>query len=92
MFHKFVDLLAHFTFKEMLPAWISFVIIIGIVMALSKYELGIILTIGAVGLALLAEVNIFQSWVHIGPRSASVTSVRCEEVPYEAFDDFIIKQ
>ncbi|MFW9821850.1 MAG: DUF401 family protein [Candidatus Thorarchaeota archaeon] len=45
----------------MLPAWLSFIIIIGIVLALSKYEIGIILTIGAVGFAVLAGVNIFQS-------------------------------
>jgi integral membrane protein (TIGR00529 family) len=49
----------------MLPAWLSFIIIIGIVMALSKYELGIILTIGAVGFALLAGVNIIQSLINV---------------------------
>ena len=42
----------------MLPAWLSFIIVIGLVMVLSKYELGIILTLGALGFALLAEVNI----------------------------------
>ncbi|MFX1477101.1 MAG: DUF401 family protein, partial [Promethearchaeota archaeon] len=45
----------------MLPAWLSFIIIIGIVMALSKYELGIVLTLGAIGFAILAGVDIIQS-------------------------------
>ena len=49
----------------MLPAWLSFVIIIGIVMALSKYELGIILTIGSVGFAILAGVDILQSLINV---------------------------
>ncbi|MHA2340161.1 MAG: DUF401 family protein [Candidatus Hodarchaeales archaeon] len=49
----------------MLPAWLSFIIIIGIVLSLSKYELGIILTIGAVGFAILAGVNIFQTLINI---------------------------
>ena len=49
----------------MLPAWLSFIIIIGVVMALSKYELGIILTIGAVGFALLAGVDIIQSLINV---------------------------
>lgn len=44
----------------MLPAWLSFIIIIGVVMALSKYELGIILTLGALGFALLAGVDFLQ--------------------------------
>jgi len=45
----------------MLPAWLSFIIVIGIVMVLSKYELGIILSLGAIGFAILAGVNILQS-------------------------------
>ena len=49
----------------MIPAWLSFVIIIGIVMALSKYELGIILTIGSVGFAILAGVDILQSLINV---------------------------
>jgi len=49
----------------MLPAWLSFVIIIGIVMALSKYELGIILSLGAVGFAILAGVDILQSLINV---------------------------
>jgi len=49
----------------MLAAWISFIIIIGLVLALSKYELGIVLTLGAVGFALLAGVNIFQSLINV---------------------------
>ena len=49
----------------MLAAWISFIIIIGIVMALSKYELGIILTLGAVGFAFLTGVNIIQSLINV---------------------------
>ncbi|MFW9867098.1 MAG: DUF401 family protein [Candidatus Thorarchaeota archaeon] len=49
----------------MLPAWLSFIIIIGIVMALSKYDLGIVLTLGAVGFALLAGVNIIQSLFNV---------------------------
>jgi len=42
----------------MIAAWLSFIIIIGLVMALSKYELGIVLTLGAIGFAILAGVNI----------------------------------
>ncbi len=49
----------------MLQAWLSFIIIIGIVMALSKYELGIVLTLGAVGFAILAGVNILQSLINV---------------------------
>ena len=50
---------------DMLPAWLSFVIIIGIVMVLSKYELGVILTLGAVGFAILAGVDILQSLINV---------------------------
>ena len=49
----------------MLPAWISFIIVIAIVMALSKYELGIILTLGSLGFALLAGVDFLQSLVNV---------------------------
>jgi len=49
----------------MLPAWLSFVIVIGVVMALSKYELGIILTFGALGFAFLAGVDILQSLINV---------------------------
>ncbi|MHA2473916.1 MAG: DUF401 family protein [Promethearchaeota archaeon] len=49
----------------MLPAWLSFIIVIGIVMVLSKYELGIILTLGAVGFAILAGVDIVQSLTNV---------------------------
>ena len=49
----------------MLAAWLSFIIIIGLVMALSKYELGIVLTLGAVGFAILAGVNIIQSLINV---------------------------
>ena len=49
----------------MLPAWLSFIIIIGIVMVLSKYELGVILTLGAVGFAILAGVDILQSLINV---------------------------
>ena len=49
----------------MLPAWLSFVIVIGLVMILSKYELGIVLTLGAFGFALLAGVNILQSLINV---------------------------
>ena len=49
----------------MLPAWLSFIIIIGIIMALSKYDLGIVLTLGAVGFAILAGVNIIQSLFNV---------------------------
>ena len=49
----------------MLPAWLSFIIIIGIVMALSKYELGIILTLGALGYAILAGVDFLQSLINV---------------------------
>ena len=50
---------------DMLPAWLSFIIIIGIVMVLSKYELGVILTLGAVGFAILAGVDILQSLINV---------------------------
>jgi len=49
----------------MLPAWLSFIIIIGIVMVLSKYELGIILSLGAIGFAILAGVDILQSLINV---------------------------
>jgi len=49
----------------MLPAWLSFIIVIGIVMALSKYELGIILTLGALGFAILAGVDFLQSLINV---------------------------
>ncbi len=49
----------------MLPAWLSFVIVICIVMALSKYELGIILSLGAVGFAILAGADILQSLINV---------------------------
>ncbi|MFX1281477.1 MAG: DUF401 family protein [Promethearchaeota archaeon] len=49
----------------MLPAWLSFLIVIGVVLALSKYELGIVLTLGAFGFAILAGVNILQSLINV---------------------------
>ena len=49
----------------MLPAWLSFIIIIGIVLALSKYELGIILTVGSLGFTILAGVDILQSLINV---------------------------
>ena len=49
----------------MLPAWLSFLIIMGVVLALSKYELGIVLTLGAFGFAILAGVNILQSLINV---------------------------
>jgi integral membrane protein (TIGR00529 family) len=49
----------------MLPGWLSFLIIISLVMILSKYELGIVLTVGALGFAILAGVNFFQSLINI---------------------------
>ena len=49
----------------MLPAWLSFIIIIGIVIALSKYELGIILSLGSVAFALLAGVNPVLSLINV---------------------------
>ena len=49
----------------MLPAWLSFIIVIGVVMALSKYELGIILTFGALGFAFLVGVDILQSLINV---------------------------
>ncbi len=49
----------------MLPAWLSFIIVIGVVMALSMYELSIILTLGALGFALLAGVDILQSLINV---------------------------
>ena len=49
----------------MLPAWLSFVIIIGIVLALSKFELGIVLTSGALGFAILAGVDILQTLINV---------------------------
>ncbi len=49
----------------MLPAWLSFVIIIGIVIILSKYELGVTLSLGAVGFAFLAGTNIVQALINV---------------------------
>ena len=49
----------------MLPAWVSFIIIIGIVLALSKFELGIVLTLGSVGFAILAGVDILQTLINV---------------------------
>jgi len=49
----------------MLPAWLSFIIIIGVVMVLSKYELGIILTLGALGFALLAGVDFLLVLINV---------------------------
>ncbi|MFW9874008.1 MAG: DUF401 family protein [Candidatus Thorarchaeota archaeon] len=49
----------------MLPAWLSFTIIIGIVMILSKYELGVTLTLGAIGFAFLTSANIAQSLTNV---------------------------
>lgn len=49
----------------MVPAWLSFIIVIGVVMALSKYELGIVLTLGALGFAILAGVDFLQSLINV---------------------------
>lgn len=49
----------------MLPAWLSFIIIIGIVMIFSRYELGVTLSLGALGFALLAGANIVQSLINV---------------------------
>jgi len=49
----------------MLPAWFSFIIIIGLVIALSKFELSIILTLGAIGFAILSGTNIIQALINV---------------------------
>jgi len=49
----------------MFPAWLSFIIIIGIVIILSKYELGVTLSLGAVGFAFLAGTNIVQALINV---------------------------
>ena len=49
----------------MLPAWLSFIIIIGIVIILSKYELGVTLSLGALGFAFLAGTNIVQALINV---------------------------
>ncbi|MFX0028804.1 MAG: DUF401 family protein [Candidatus Hermodarchaeota archaeon] len=49
----------------MLPAWLSFIIVIGIVLALSKFELGIVLTLGAIGFAILAGVDPVESLINV---------------------------
>lgn len=49
----------------MLPAWLSFIIIIGLVIVLSKYELSIILTLGALGFAILSGTDISQSLINV---------------------------
>lgn len=49
----------------MLPAWLSFILIIGIVIVLSKYELSIILTLGAIGFAILSGTDILQSLINV---------------------------
>ncbi|MFX1323894.1 MAG: DUF401 family protein [Promethearchaeota archaeon] len=49
----------------MLPAWLSFILIIGIVLIFSRYELGVVLTLGAVGFAFLAGVDIIQTLINV---------------------------
>ncbi len=49
----------------MLPAWLSFLITIVIVMLLSKYELSIILSLGAVGFGILSGTNILQPFINV---------------------------
>lgn len=45
----------------MIPAWLSFLLIIFLILVLSKYELSIILTIAAFIFALLTQIDIFAS-------------------------------
>ncbi len=49
----------------MIPAWLSFLIIILCILIFSKYELSIILTIGAFTFAILTQIDIFASLVSI---------------------------
>ncbi|MGV9197280.1 MAG: DUF401 family protein [Promethearchaeia archaeon] len=49
----------------MLPAWISFLLVIGFILILSKKELSIVLTIAAVIFALLAQVNLISASLNV---------------------------
>ncbi|MFO7797406.1 MAG: DUF401 family protein [Promethearchaeati archaeon] len=49
----------------MIPAWLSFIIIIGLILLFSKYELSIILTIGAILFALLSQVSLLNSFLNV---------------------------
>lgn len=49
----------------MIPAWLSFLIIILFILIFSKYELSIILTIGGFIFAILTQIDIFASLISI---------------------------
>lgn len=49
----------------MIPSWISFIIIIGLILLFSKYELSITLTVGAILFALLSQVNLLNSFLAV---------------------------
>lgn len=49
----------------MIPSWISFLIIIGLILLFSRYELSIILTLGAVLFGILSQVNLVNSFLAV---------------------------
>jgi integral membrane protein (TIGR00529 family) len=49
----------------LIPAWISFLLVIGFILLLSKQELSIVLAIAAVIFALLAEVNLISAFLNV---------------------------
>lgn len=48
-----------------IPSWISFIVVISLILVFSKYELGITLTAGAILFAILAGVNVLSSFVNV---------------------------
>ncbi|MBD3254119.1 MAG: DUF401 family protein [Candidatus Lokiarchaeota archaeon] len=52
-------------FYVLIPPWISFLIVLGIILALSKKELGLVLSFGAFIFALLTEVELLSSIIAV---------------------------
>jgi len=48
-----------------IPSWISFLIIIGLILLFSKYELSITLTLGAILFAILSQVSLLDSFLGV---------------------------
>lgn len=49
----------------MIPAWLSFLIVLILILILSKKELGIILILGSILLGLLTNIDLFQSCLNV---------------------------
>ncbi|MHA1670320.1 MAG: DUF401 family protein [Promethearchaeota archaeon] len=49
----------------MIPAWLSFLIVLILILILSKKELGIVLILGSILLGLLTNVNLFKSSLNV---------------------------